>query len=255
MASNNAHYFTRKNELTRKARAHTEDMAQRYASEIENCIAQTREYSPNITATIDGNPNPKIVVINADSVSGAFAQELGKTCILNYASYKNPGGMFFNGSSAQEESLCHESFLYNVLKERPGYYAWNNEHKNRALYLNRALYSPDVVFEHNGQKKLFDVVTCAAPNFSAASEWANVSEADNSKAMKDRIDYLFDILAQEQVDTAILGAWGCGVFKQNPDEVARLFKQAIQNGRCKAEKVVFAIPAGPNLNAFKKVFA
>lgn len=254
MASNNAHYFARKNELTRKAREHTADMESRYSIEIAACVSRTREYSNNVAPVTDGDKNPQIIVVDTDSVSGAFAHALGKTCILNYASYKNPGGMFYNGSSAQEESLCHESFLYNILKEKPGYYAWNNEHKNRALYLNRALYSPDVVFEHNGEKSTFDVITCAAPNFSAASEWANVSQEDNSKAMESRINYLFDILATENVDTAILGAWGCGVFKQDPNEVANLFKKAIENGKCKVERIVFAIPAGPNFNAFKKVF-
>lgn len=35
----------------------------------------------------------------------------GRTAILNYASYKSPGGFFLEGSPAQEEALCHESIL------------------------------------------------------------------------------------------------------------------------------------------------
>ena len=48
--------------------------------------------------------------------------------ILNFASYKNPGGMFLRGSTAQEEALCHESTLYNVLiKFNDTYYKSNRE--------------------------------------------------------------------------------------------------------------------------------
>ena len=48
---------------------------------------------------------------------GFYGGNFYKIAVLNFASFKNPGGMFYNGSSAQEESLCHESFLYNVLKK------------------------------------------------------------------------------------------------------------------------------------------
>ena len=57
------------------------------------------------------------------------------------------------GSSAQEESLCHESFLYNVLSRYKEYYHANTYCKNRNLYSDRALYSPDIIFEHNAEAK------------------------------------------------------------------------------------------------------
>ena len=50
------------------------------------------------------------------------------------------------GSSAQEECLCHTSNLYNVLKRFPKYYEWNKKHNNKALYTNRAMYSENVTF-------------------------------------------------------------------------------------------------------------
>lgn len=63
----------------------------------------------------------------------------GKTCVLNFASFKNPGGGFLKGTVAQEEYLCQNSTLYNVLSRFTSYYE-----KNR-LSTNDALYSPGIV--------------------------------------------------------------------------------------------------------------
>ena len=41
-----------------------------------------------------------------------FDEENERLAALNFASFKNPGGMYMEGSSAQEESLCHYSILY-----------------------------------------------------------------------------------------------------------------------------------------------
>ena len=47
----------------------------------------------------------------------------------------------------RKKNVCHESFLYNVLKDlKIDFYDWNNKHKNRALYLNRGLYSEGIWF-------------------------------------------------------------------------------------------------------------
>ena len=52
---------------------------------------------------------------NRKKVKELFDEEKESICALNFASYKNPGGKFMDGSSAQEECLCHESILYEVL--------------------------------------------------------------------------------------------------------------------------------------------
>lgn len=201
-------------------------MSVRFTNEISDSIAKTKirssaiNHSPGKTEDIE--------IILSDSVDASIrAFEAGnKVTLLNFASYKNPGGKFLDGSSAQEESICHKSNLYNVLSSEKlkEYYEWNNLHKNKALYKNRALYTPDIIFD-NAYK--IDVITCAAPNFSAASKYMSVTEEENSKVLKDRIDFLLNVISEFNTDTLILGAWGCGVFGQNPAEVARLFKEAL----------------------------
>ena len=124
--------------------------------------------------------------------------------------------------------------------------------------MNRALYSKDIVFVRNDKTRMCDVITCAAPNLTAAKEYCNVSDALNTKELTSRCDFVLNILSEQQAETIILGAYGCGVFGQDPEEVANIFKNLLAtkyNGVFR--KVVFAIPNGSNGNliAFKKVFA
>ena len=230
-------YWNKKNELKAKAITHTEEMAKKYSSEIQKAIATTKCYD-SFNANWENKCN-QYLTIQTDSVSALFLGDCKdkKVCVLNFASYKNPGGMFLNGSSAQEESLCHESFLFNVLKEKTHYYEYNKKHLNRGMYLNRALYTPNVLFQHNGQEKFVDVLTCASPNYSVALNYGNFSEEENDSALVSRINFVKNILADNNVEVAVLGAFGCGVFKQNPARVAQLWKE---NG-LPVNEAIFAI--------------
>lgn len=140
------------------------------SNRTEDSIQRTIVYGPS---SFLAKENPHFTLI----VSCLFKKVTeGKTAILNYASYKHPGGYFLGGSPAQEEALCHESNLYPILLSFDNtYYAWNKKNLNRALYLDRALYSPDVVFEKGGKQKKADVITCAAPNYRTAHRFQQVS--------------------------------------------------------------------------------
>lgn len=48
------------------------------------------------------------------TAEGVVMQYAGssKTCILNFASYKNPGGRFYDGAMAQEGALYHTIFTW-----------------------------------------------------------------------------------------------------------------------------------------------
>ena len=63
------------------------------------------------------------------------------------------------------------------------------------------------------------------------------------------------IAKNNEVDTLILGAYGCGVFGQDPYEVASIFKEYLDECKC-FKTVVFAVPNGKNGNyeAFIKTF-
>lgn len=237
-------------ELARKAVQWNEYVRNKYPQEIFDCALNSKIYTSEFAFPKFGNGG-KFYLRQIDSVSCAFDDSLaaGKTAILNYASYKNPGGFFLGGSSAQEEALCHESILFPVLgKFEPKYYANNRKDLNRALYRDVAIYSPDVIFEHNGEVRKFDVITCAAPNWGTAMKYCQVSRAENDKVMRDRIKFMYSIAMNEGVDTLIAGAWGCGVFKQDPAKVCYDLVEECPKGIT----VCFAIPDDKNYLAFEQ---
>ena len=93
-----------------------------------------------------------------------------------------------------------------------------------------------------------DVITCASPNWTAAREW-NVSQVENTLVLAQRIQFIKDIAELEAVNVLILGAWGCGVFGQNPRTVARLFDFIFRESEIK--NIVYAVPGGLNSDNFK----
>lgn len=255
-------YWKDKETRAEQAYEYTEKMGQKYEREIVESIRNTKEYGPDPIELCDlgvKNTSMEISVLPLDTVSAIglmYTDYSNKIVALNFASYKNAGGMFLHGSKAQEECLCHESFLYNVLKEKDSFYFWNRNNKNAALYLNRALYSPRIMFNSNNLECFADVITCAAPNKSAAQKYKLVSDADNTVVLRSRIQFVLDIASDNHADVLVLGAYGCGVFGQDPHEVAAIFNDYLTSSHQNFKKVVFAIPEGKDKNykIFKKVF-
>lgn len=249
----NEHYWINKRERAIQAREHCEYIKQVYDEDTKYSIENSSIYDSLYKFTNKVNDiNTQIIVDEIDSVNAIFKYNNNKTAVLNFASYKHPGGMFLQGSKAQEECLCHASNLYNVLKELEDYYNWNNQHLNKALYKDRAVYSKDIIFMNDNDICKCDVITCAAPNKAAAQKYCNIDNKHNYDILKQRINFVLKIANEQNVDTLILGAFGCGVFGQNPIEVASIFNHYLHD--IKFNKVIFAIPGGDNYEAFKRIF-
>lgn len=152
----------------------------------------------------------------------------GHLACLNFASAKNPGGGFLNGSLAQEESLACASGLYPCLLQAPEYYERNRANRS-ALYLDLAIFSPLVPFFRDETGALIEkpilasVITAPAPNAGAIApnEPANLNQVEPT--MLRRAELVLEIARAHQVDQIVLGAWGCGVFRNDPKTVAHIF--------------------------------
>lgn len=251
----NSHYYVAKDEMMERARRHTANVIKYYNYTTLHSIKMTKEYGVNskFKGSNRNYAGMSVRVVAMDTVSAIkrFYDIDKRIAALNFASYKNPGGRFMDGSIAQEECLCHESNLYNILLAfRDSYYDWNNRNKNRALYYNRGLYSPNVIFMGSLADNIIvnhsipcDIITCAAPNYSVAHRYQGVQMEENIRVCKDRIKFVLDIAVDNEVDTLILGAYGCGVFGQDASEIAKIFKEYL-NGEYKGkfQDVIFAIP-------------
>ena len=264
--SNKLNYFAKRNELCFKALNHTIEM-EKYKQMTKESIQNSTIYHEFNRTNIEKSSidkESKIMFYNLDSVETAYQAvrwlDSGKVCILNFASYKNPGGKFIDGSSAQEECLCHHSNLYNILKEfKNDFYKPNSKKLNNALYHSNLIYTPNVVFEFFHCVFNCDVITCAAPNKKAAQKYKNIPDKIVWNHMYDRIDHVLYAAYSKNVDTLILGAFGCGVFGNNPHDVAEIFKDLIMNKYYKSFKnIIFGIPTmhqdDNTLKIFQNVF-
>lgn len=96
-----------------------------------------------------------------------------------------------------------------------------------------------------------DVLTCAAPNYSAASKYGSVSADENLTALLERIRFVLDVAEDNHVDTLILGAFGCGVFGQDAAVVACGFKRWLEQRDYRFKDVCFAVPDTENYKKFR----
>ena len=236
---------------------------EKYAEEIKQCSDATEVYDGRTFA----NPNIQMryeetsVCIYKDDICRYLYTNIdqlsGKTAVLNFASYNNPGGGYLKGMIAQEEALCHCTNLYEVLSRQHSYYDYNNNNKNRGIYHNRLLYSPDVLYLGFDNEILgrVDVITCAAPNKSCGIKYGSFDLVECDMGFNKRILFLFKVAAHKHVDNLVLGAWGCGVFMNNPEFVAKKLYEAhaLYNG-C-FQNVIYVIPAGENYSTFIRVGA
>ncbi len=246
-----------------EAAAHIAEMDARFAGEIKRSLAELKVYD-GMPQTEHAGTVPTVIVIDQDSVTAVLERGRGiaSACdlaLLDFASFVNPGGGYERGGWAQEEAICGESTLFNVLREQRSWYAENRRRNiNCELYRNRGLVVPKVRFERDGYHSYADVIVVAAPFASRAREVYNVTDDALLAAMRERIRFAMGIADDLGHRKLILGAFGCGAFGWDASVVAPLFVGELAGGAHVAEQVVFAIPRGrfeDNLSKFEHAFA
>jgi uncharacterized protein (TIGR02452 family) len=196
--------------------------------------------------------NTVIEVTNESSIDAIIRlnqEGYSNTMCLNFASVNKPGGGFINGAQAQEESLARSSGLYDTLIPHKGFYTGSIK---SVFYSDDMIYSPKVPFIKNDKGDLIptiltSVITAAAVNLnkliSENIKTLYKEDQDHIKnTMDKRIDKLLSLCKHKNHEVIILGAWGCGVFKNDPNVIAELFNKHLNNKYKNVfKKVVFAI--------------
>lgn len=196
---------------------------------LNNIKGESKEYkAPLLRKGIVVPNETKITFSNLDTIEATrkFTSQSKSVCVLNFASAKHPGGGFVNGSLAQEEMLCYKSNLYNVLIKHKDLYDWSMHNLNNGLYKSWAIYSNSIVVFRENDLKLcgpstINVITCPAVNKNIAIK--KFSSDKIYKEMYNRCKFIMDIAIENNQKNLILGAFGCGVFGNDPKDVANIF--------------------------------
>ncbi|MFF3201329.1 TIGR02452 family protein [Streptomyces sp. NPDC002962] len=190
----------------------------------------------------------------------------GPVAVLNFASARNPGGGYLNGAQAQEEALCRASALYTCLLEAREFYDHHRAHRD-PFYTDRVIHSPAVPVFRDDRGRLLDepfragFLTAAAPNAGVVLRTAPERASELPAALAVRAGRVLETAAAHGYRRLVLGAWGCGVFRNDPAQVAGAFRALLgPGGRFERtfEHVVFGVldrtPGSVVLAAFERVF-
>lgn len=214
----------------------------------------------------------KVIVTKRRSFEAAWHYAGYETCVLNFASATNPGGGVAWGSTAQEECLCRCSTLYANLIVRSNWDQFYEPHRkqNNPLYNDDCIYTPDVlVFKSDIRTpQLLDpedwiqcnVITCAAPNLRTDRDGTvrvRISNAELKELHIKRMRRILSIAASRGNDVVILGAYGCGAFKNPPEVVAQAMKHVVEEYKNYFVTIEFAVYCSPrdeqNYLTFKRI--
>ena len=242
------------------------------AADIRSAVAQTRLFDLAKMSDSDaaGRSVPARFSVTNETTVAALRRLEGESgghlACLNFASARNAGGGFLNGSEAQEESLARSSALYPCLLAAPEYYERNRAAPG-ALYLDLAIWSPAVPFFRDDEGTLLDkpcrasVITAPAPNAGAVAANTPAQMSEALPTLRRRAEFVLTIAAEQAVRRLVLGAWGCGVFRNDPREVAGTFATLLLHGKFATvfDDVIFAVYDRTSdqqvLRAFEDVFA
>ena len=170
----------------------------------------------------------------AEQLSDQLRQKGAKPIlVLNLANPVNPGGGVRRGARAQEEDLCRKSSLLVSLesKRAKAYYEYN-----RALetYMgsDAVMIHPqvEIIKDENGEllpeSVIVAVMTCAAPMLSHGME--GMSEQQYEALVYHRITGMLKVAAYLGYRYLVLGAFGCGAFRNDAHIVSDLFYRALK---------------------------
>ncbi|CAL9356802.1 TIGR02452 family protein [Streptomyces sp. enrichment culture] len=242
---------------------------------IEAAREGTRTYGPDPVPFPAFRPADTRIEVTGESslqaarrLAGRSPAPVGGPAVLNFASARNPGGGYLNGAQAQEEALCRASALYTcLLRAQDHYYDHHRAHRD-PFYTDRVIHSPAVPVFRDDRGRLLDepftagFLTSPAPNAGVVLRTAPERAGELPRALAVRAERVLETAVAHGYRRLVLGAWGCGVFRNDPAQVAAAFRALLEPGARFAgafEHVVFGILDRTRRNevraAFERVLA
>ncbi|OJD19923.1 hypothetical protein AJ78_00117 [Emergomyces pasteurianus Ep9510] len=212
------------------------------------------KFCPKFTGT-------KIQVLEADTFdtgiellrdsSSKTSSTMADVAVLNMASDFALGGSWLNGARAQEEALCRRSTLTASLK--PSFYPTPSD---------AVIYSPAVMVFRNSLKDghglmdlsdsntlpVVSVISMAAPRrpllVRGVDSLLKFANPNHRNQAKEKMRVILRLSAWKKHRKVVLGALGCGAFRNPAEEVANCWMEVFSEPEFRGgwwEKVVFAV--------------
>jgi uncharacterized protein (TIGR02452 family) len=210
---------------------------------LQDAVKRTRLYRPTdfpADLAIAHRPFQTSSTVTAETTLAAaqrlaIAEPNDEPLCLNFASAKLPGGGFLSGAQAQEESLARSSGLYACIAPQVEMYEYNRLIKT-CFYSDYMIYSPGVPVFRDDEGRLLGVpyraafITAPAVNASVVRQRELTQLPLLRPTMQRRLQRILWVALQHGHTRLVLGAWGCGVFGNDPYEVADLFAETLGAG-------------------------
>ena len=231
-----------------------------FRKELADAIEASKLYKESdnvrLMKKLDTTPG-SVEVVQCTTLQGCNRYKDKKLCVLNFASARNPGGGFMKGSQAQEESLVRASGLYPCLTKFHEDFYLHHRKGTPGFYSHSIIESPDVpIFRDDMGKAIqpYEVtfVTSPAPNRNAICR-DHGDSAVVTNTLKERIRRILIIMKNSNPEVAVLGAYGCGVFGNDPVLVASIFNSFLKTKEFSFPHVIFAITDPTMVSTFKRI--
>lgn len=222
-------------------------------------IRNTVFYSmkPDMRGTSGAGGVTTVEVRNTDCLLAAMQlKEQGfNPAVLNMASRRVPGGGVLTGAGAQEENLFRRTNLFRSLFQFAPYaeeYSVRQSPHQYPLDPNfGGVYTPDAICfresEQSGYALLdnpvsLSFISVAGMNRPDLTPEGMIAE-HHVEPIKNKIRTIFRIGLLHRHDSLVLGALGCGAFRNPPSHVARIFHEVMDEPEIKNKyrRIVFAI--------------
>ena len=246
-------------DIVNKGRYVTEDGTYYSFPDDSDMMCKTVFYEREICLpeAVQGCEQTIVEVQNIDCLyAGAQLKERGyNPAVLNMASRRNPGGGVVTGAGAQEETLFRRTNLFRSLYQFApfaGMYGIKTSHYQYPLDRNfGGVYTPEAIYFRESEQKGYALlgnpvslsfITVAGMNQPDLTAEGMIAD-HHVEPIKNKIRTIFRIGLAHGHDSLVLGALGCGAFRNPPRHVARLFHEVMDEleFKNKYRRIVFAI--------------
>jgi len=189
-----------------------------------------------------------IWICHRDADGGRY----GRIDVLNFANSRGVGGSYKDGFLAQEEQLCRiMAALWASLSRSMYPFAFNRELKYTPnVHVCREAARDYAVVDSFETCPRVGVITAAAPDLRLAPIAGDRWDANEIRAVLESV-YRVPLVCEDKTrppSTLIVGAYGCGAFKCDPQQMAQLFIEVTRKYRRFYRHIIFAIPDTTSVN-------